>query len=109
MTFRNQMDDASWLAHSSTPVIYILLGTAIPLLLRVIPGSPYPSFEHVTLCMVRFLTFCIAPCFICFYRFLSRLEVHLCDISICVGEETFDNEANYYHIILSQDLVNDLK
>jgi hypothetical protein len=61
--------------------------------------SLHGSFSH----------FCIAPCFICFYRFLSRLEVHLCDISICVGEETFDNEANYYHIILSQDLVNDLK
>jgi hypothetical protein len=32
--------------------------------------------------MVHSLTFCITQCFICFYQFLSRLEVHLCDIYV---------------------------
>lgn len=38
VTFQNLMDD-SWLAHPYTPVVYILLRTANPLLLRVVPGS----------------------------------------------------------------------
>lgn len=42
----------------------------------------FVHFEHVTLCMVHSPTFCIAQCFICFYQFLSRLEVHLCDIYV---------------------------
>ncbi|KAG1826909.1 uncharacterized protein BJ212DRAFT_15529 [Suillus subaureus] len=53
---------------------------ANPSLLRVIPRSIH--FEHVTLCMIHSLIFCMAPCFICFYQFLSRLEVHLCDIYV---------------------------
>ncbi|KAG2041848.1 hypothetical protein BDR03DRAFT_681478 [Suillus americanus] len=49
-----------------------------------IHSKVFLSILSMSLCMVHSFIFCIAtaPCFICFYRFLSRLEVHLCDIYV---------------------------